>query len=980
MELSRRDLLKLGLFSSAALMLPAERIARTQLAVNNRIPASQLPQPFTVPFATPPVLTPAFETPEVAYYDIAQQQVKAEILPGYRTTIWGYNGITPGPTIMNKQGQRAVVRQANQLPDVHPELRYNVWTSTHLHGSCSLPQYDGYASDITPPGQYKDYQYPNIQDARTLWYHDHGVHITAENAYMGLAAQYILHDPVEMALPIPHGKYDVPLILKDAMFQQNGDLVIDDNSQSGIYGDVVLVNGRPWPLMKVEPRKYRFRVLNASVSRSYDLQLDSGEPLTVIGTDGGLMPHPQPVDHFRIGMAERYEVVIDFAKYGPGQRVVLKNLMPPNNIDYDTVGVVMAFEVEGAVTDSSNNEIPQDLNPNMKVMGLTEADAVRTRLMEFRRKNGAWTINGQTWEDVVNSDYTLTIANPGFEDVEIWELSNPHGGWFHPVHIHLVDFKVLDRNGQPPLPHERGPKDVVYVGENETVRVIMKFENQVGRYMMHCHNLVHEDHDMMQQFWVGDRTDANDPIHADPCRDKPRPLFERHDDHGGGSNGSSSGGGESSSGGGSGDSGGSGGEGPVDTSGSSAGVVQVKGIKVKSATKRKLKRVKPRRHKGATHTQGQGQGQAQAQAQAQAAPDAQAPGLLSRGDGRRPSAAPRPRTGRAALALAGRPHRRGPVDGGGVDPPGLRGVALGGLVGLRGDVPGHGRRAGPVRPGDPAQGIDLGRRRRHRRQPRDRRHVRLEPHRRHPVGSAQGRRRARGPRRPGLHGGRDRAGRGPAGHDRPRRAPLGRQPDAARGGAAVGRAAHQPAAVSSILAPVAAAPAPHAESRRGTIALALLVAAIALLAVARYVAVEPFGIPSASMAPSLRQGDSVLVDKLAFRGGRTPARGDLVVFHAPRTGELTLKRVVATAGQTVGIEDGRLVVDGRRPAEPYTDPDAIDSVYFGPVRVPAGAVFVLGDNRANSVDSRSFGAVPERDLVGRVRARIWPPGRWGTPR
>src|SRR5687767_14145226 len=169
MQLSRRDLMKVGVFGSAALALPLERVARTQLAIDNRIPASELPAPFSVPFAAPPVLQPAFEDAETAYYDIVQQQVKAEILPGRQTTIWGYNGITPGPTIVNKRGQSAVVRQTNNLPNVHSELRYNVWTSTHLHGSCSLPEYDGYGSDITNPGQYKDYRYPNIQDARTLW-------------------------------------------------------------------------------------------------------------------------------------------------------------------------------------------------------------------------------------------------------------------------------------------------------------------------------------------------------------------------------------------------------------------------------------------------------------------------------------------------------------------------------------------------------------------------------------------------------------------------------------------------------------------------------------------------------------------------------------------------------------------------------------------------------------------------------------------
>jgi spore coat protein A, manganese oxidase len=556
MELSRRDILKLGVFGSAALMLPLERVARTELARSNRLATSQLPQPFTVPFVTPPVLQPVYQDPGTAYYDLVQQQTKVEILPGRQTTIWGYNGITPGPTIVNYRGQSAVVRQTCALPDVHPDLRYNVWTSTHLHGSCSLPEYDGYASDVTFPGHFKDYRYPNIQDARTLWYHDHGVHITAENAYMGLAAQYILHDDVEMALPIPHGQYDIPFVLKDAMFQDNGDLIIDNNSESGIYGDVVLVNGRPWPLMHVEPRKYRFRILNASVSRSYDLSLDTGEPLTVIATDGGLMPHPQPVGHFRIGTAERYEVVIDFAKYSPGQRVVLRNASPKNNIDFEGIENVMAFEVGATVTDWSNNEIPNDLNPNMSVMGLTEADAVAERYFRFERGGGQWTINKHTWEDVVNTDYAFTLANPAFESVEIWELENKSGGWFHPVHIHLVDFRILSRNGSPPLPHELGPKDVVYVGEGEKVRLIMRFEHQRGKYMIHCHNLVHEDHDMMGQFEVGDGGDAeHHPVRADPCKGlpagplftRPRPREDDDDNSGKGSDNSGSGNSGSSS-------------------------------------------------------------------------------------------------------------------------------------------------------------------------------------------------------------------------------------------------------------------------------------------------------------------------------------------------------------------------------------------------------------------------------------------------
>jgi signal peptidase I len=158
--------------------------------------------------------------------------------------------------------------------------------------------------------------------------------------------------------------------------------------------------------------------------------------------------------------------------------------------------------------------------------------------------------------------------------------------------------------------------------------------------------------------------------------------------------------------------------------------------------------------------------------------------------------------------------------------------------------------------------------------------------------------------------------------------------------------------------------------RRAWIAAAVVVAA---LLGARLLVAEPFRVPTGSMLPTLGPGDQVLVDKLAHH----PRRGDLVVFTRPRTGEILLKRVVALGGDTVAIQDGALYVDGRRAREPYADPRAIDSVYFGPVRVPRGSVFALGDNRADSLDSRAFGAIAETRIIGRVVARIWPPDRLG---
>jgi len=537
MQFNRRDALKLGVVSAAALALPAERMARTKLSFANKLAVSSMPPPFTAPYVAPPVVNLTRDVTSVLtsdgkpFYRMVMSQFRQEIIPGLQTTVWGYDRSVPGPTVMCKRGVPVLMRHVNNLPSQHPQLGYRPWTSVHLHGSASLPQYDGYASDVASPGQYKDYQFPNTQDARTMWNNDHGVHRTASNFYMGLVAQYHIVDDLERSLPLPKGtdfegkSYDQALTIQDATFGADGSLIYDDGDQSSLYGDVILVNGRPWPVMKVERRKYRFRILNASISRAYKLALSSGQPFIMIGTDGGLMPQRQFVRRYRHGMAERYEVVIDFSKYPIGERVVLQNLALRNNDGFEHTNKVMAFDVVSESSTSRNNGVPKLLNPGTKVMSLQESDASKQRSLTFRRSNGHWTINGRTWADVEASGFQDTVADPTLGEVEVWELSNPSGGWFHPVHIHLVDFRILSRNGLPPKPWELGPKDVVYVGEYETVRVAMRFGPYPGRYMVHCHNLVHEDHDMMHQFEIRrpDGSRGDDPIWADPPKDLPDP-------------------------------------------------------------------------------------------------------------------------------------------------------------------------------------------------------------------------------------------------------------------------------------------------------------------------------------------------------------------------------------------------------------------------------------------------------------------------
>jgi len=543
---TRRDVLKFGAFGFLGLVgmkggedpppLPTVPLTGSLLAPQN------MPVPYAGVFRRPPVLMPfatGFDNGDpmrpYARYALTQKLGQAQFVPGLLTTIAGYNGIFPGPTIRAKQGTRIEVRIRNALPTsglMHPNA-FN--TVTHLHGSASLPQYDGYANDFTEPGSVKNYHYPNWQTARTLWYHDHNHHLTSQNVYSGLAGFYPLSDQFER-VQLPQGEYDVPLMISDVMFQADGSLGYNDNGHKGMWGDILMVNGVPWPTMRVKPRIYRFRVLDASLSRSYRPTLSTGDPIYIVGTDAGMVPVVQAVSSWRQGTAERYEVLIDFRRYRVGQKIELRNLSNKNNVNFANTGKIMQFEVVADSGAASLSTIPATLDDGgalnaarggIATMSLTPAMVKAKRELRVSRVNGMWKINGVTWDDVQKSGFSKLFGNPRPYDVEQWTIINASGGWFHPVHIHLVDAKIIGRNtnGGKPFVWETGPKDVFYAGENESITALMQFDTGAaagGRYMVHCHNLVHEDHDMMVQFAVGDwRT--NDPISSAPAVVDTRP-------------------------------------------------------------------------------------------------------------------------------------------------------------------------------------------------------------------------------------------------------------------------------------------------------------------------------------------------------------------------------------------------------------------------------------------------------------------------
>jgi FtsP/CotA-like multicopper oxidase with cupredoxin domain len=265
--------------------------------------------------------------------------------------------------------------------------------------------------------------------------------------------------------------------------------------------------------MPVARRKYRFRWLNGSNARQYELFLSTGDKMIQIGTDGGLLPQPVERTSIRIAPAERYEVVIDFSRYPIGSKVYLVNCLQQTNgrkpeddlLSMDFCTPLVEFRVHRDEDDPST--VPDDLsplcaeycntflNPNNP---LNPGLEIPVRRFEFERTNGAWAINGKFF------DHHRVDAVEKLNTQSIWVLSNSSGGWDHPIHIHNMEFVMLDRNGQPPHPGEAGLKDVFMVGQNETVRVMACWTGpkNIGRYVFHCHNVEHEDMAMMGIFEV----------------------------------------------------------------------------------------------------------------------------------------------------------------------------------------------------------------------------------------------------------------------------------------------------------------------------------------------------------------------------------------------------------------------------------------------------------------------------------------------
>ena len=455
-----------------------------------------------------------------------------------RNPLWGYGGMVPGPTFLATSrsfppagvtGQAQLVRFVNDLTQDSLGIGEPI-TAIHRHGGFQNPEDDGYPLDTfcgpspaRPDGESRDFFYPNTADAGLLqsehstnWYHDHAIDITGPNVYRGLAGFYLYRNQLDTlnendtsagALRLPSDEFDIGLVIQDRLFDSNGFLVYNSFDHNGFLGDKFLVNGKIQPFLSVAARKYRFRFLNGSNARVYQLFLSNGQPFIAIGTDSHLLPAPVTVQSFQLAPAERVEVVIDFTNQF-GQDIFLVNRLDqtdgrkPNGL-ISPGTPLLKFVVNRNADDPSR--VPDTLLPVTQGPDQLLSQVRVQRTFEFNRSDGAWQINGEFFDE------NRVNATPRVREPEIWILKSG-GGWVHPIHIHLSEFFVLSRDGNTPPPLEQGRKDTVLIGGDvgSEVRILIKFDDPresptTGsrlRYVFHCHNIEHEDMRMMGQFEV----------------------------------------------------------------------------------------------------------------------------------------------------------------------------------------------------------------------------------------------------------------------------------------------------------------------------------------------------------------------------------------------------------------------------------------------------------------------------------------------
>jgi spore coat protein A, manganese oxidase len=571
--LSRRTLLRGSVVGAAGVALPATlyrvaglnavapAAAGTTIPHRHSISAADLGpaavQSSTVPL---PLLTKAKPVGRNTYrIVVGAATVTMHPTLGSATRVFGYDdssgrGVkSPGYTIEVTKGTPTSVTYVNSLPAQHlfdnevPDYMHSgspVRMSTHLHGGHVAGDSDGnpyaYPAEYVQ-GQVQNVVYPNDQNATLLWYHDHSDQITRLNVYAGLAGLYIVRDGADTGaepngLGVPGGGYEIPLVITDRAFDSSGQLFYSPDSTwlPEFFGNSPVVNGAVQPYLNVEPRMYRFRVLNASNARFWNLTVDGTPPMVQIGSDGGLFDRPVPLSQLLLLPAERADIVIDFSKFA-GKTLTVRNPDLPADVSSpaEALPTVMEFRVGKKVTHQGPPKFPTTLPGSMPALGapsLTRVITLEEAEDPITGEPAYGSLNGRKFDDQRG-----VTEQPKVGTTEDWKLVNLTEDT-HPIHVHLVQFQVLDRTpfdanayaaaldearaadpdapnpdatpyltgpAVPPDANERGWKDTVRANPGQVTRIRMRWDLPAGvagtqKYVYHCHILEHEDNSMMR--------------------------------------------------------------------------------------------------------------------------------------------------------------------------------------------------------------------------------------------------------------------------------------------------------------------------------------------------------------------------------------------------------------------------------------------------------------------------------------------------
>ena len=460
---------------------------------------------------------------------------KVAILPGSPTRVWRYrakvlrgdkNVVTNlpdsylGPVIRARHGQRVRVHFINDLPQS---------SIVHWHGLIVPEAADGHPRHAIAPGQQYTYDFEVRNRAGTYWFHPHPHGHTGEQVYAGLAGLFIVSDEEEQALGLPDGAQDVALVIQDRRFDRDNQLVYLGNMMDrmmGFVGDTILVNGRPDFELKAERRAYRLRLLNGSNSRIYKLAWHDDTPITVIGTDGGLLAQAVTRPYITLGPAERVELWLDLSTRAAGERLRLVSLpfetagMGPMMGGMGMMGggrrVDSAFEVLTVKLgngQAQRGRLPERLTALEPARDEQAGNYRQPRTFETTMAPMRLGLNGREYEmNEVADDEVVRLGS-----TEVWRLVNESsmgmmGGMPHPIHIHGVQFRILKRSVHPAAEAtwlgisqghvDEGWKDTLLLMPGERADLLIRFDGYPGLFLYHCHNLEHEDMGMMRNYLI----------------------------------------------------------------------------------------------------------------------------------------------------------------------------------------------------------------------------------------------------------------------------------------------------------------------------------------------------------------------------------------------------------------------------------------------------------------------------------------------